>query len=193
MEGSRIQPAGVEPEESRREDRSMELDDSQRSQGDAHPSRGGKATAAALLAFCYQEKSIYLETNIRRVLLHYYFHDQTDVHDRVLEAILSELIVLIDDPRSWYYALMDYGVLLKDLVPNPNKRSAHYAKQSRFEGSKRQVRAALLHRVAEQGPIALSSVTEILKEYDSTYLAQSIEELIKEGFLLLEKDSLSIR
>ena len=153
----------------------------------------GKATAAALLAFCYQEKSIYLETNIRRVLLHYYFPDQTDVHDRALEAILSELIVLIDDPRSWYYALMDYGVLLKALVPNPNTKSAHYAKQSRFEGSKRQVRAALLHCVAEQGPIALSSVTEILKEYDSTYLAQSIEELIKEGFLLLEKDSLSIR
>lgn len=153
----------------------------------------GKATAAALLAFCYQEKSIYLETNIRRVLLHLYFPDRTDVHDRKLEAILGELIVLVDDPRTWYYALMDYGVLLKVLVPNPNTRSAHYAKQSRFEGSKRQVRAALLHCVAESGPLSLASIGEMLKEYDSGYLAQSVDELVTEGFLVLREGSLSIR
>ncbi|NLK13863.1 MAG: DNA repair protein [Spirochaetales bacterium] len=153
----------------------------------------GKATAAALLAFCYQEKSIYLETNIRRVLLYYYFHDQTDVHDRVLEAILAKIIVLVDDPRSWYYALMDYGVLLKALVPNPNTKSAHYAKQSRFEGSKRQVRAALLHHIAEHGPVSLPAVSSMLREYDSKYLDQSIEELLKEGFLLLREGYLSIR
>lgn len=153
----------------------------------------GKATAAALGAFCYQEKTIYLETNIRRVLLYYYFHDQRGVHDRELAKILQSLIDLVDDPRSWYYALMDYGVLLKALVPNPNTKSAHYAKQSRFEGSKRQVRAALLHFVAERGAVDIPTATKELSQYDSTFLTQSIDELVTEGFLTVQEQVLSIR
>ena len=43
------------------------------------------------------------------------------------------------DPRSWYYALMDYGVMLKKKAKNPSKKSAHYTIQSKFEGSDRQI------------------------------------------------------
>ena len=39
---------------------------------------------------------------------------------------------------------MDLGSSLRKKVPNPNRRSAHYTKQSPFEGSDRKIRGALL-------------------------------------------------
>ncbi len=39
-----------------------------------------------------------------------------------------------DDPREWFYALMDYGVWVKKEYGNPSRRSKHHAVQSRFAG-----------------------------------------------------------
>jgi A/G-specific adenine glycosylase len=39
---------------------------------------------------------------------------------------------------------MDLGTLLKKTVPNPNRRSVHYTKQSAFEGSDREIRGWIL-------------------------------------------------
>ncbi|WP_243669850.1 hypothetical protein [Methanoculleus chikugoensis] len=47
-----------------------------------------------------------------------------------------------ENPREWYSALMDYGTVLKKRTANPNRRSASYSRQSRFEGSDRQIRGA---------------------------------------------------
>jgi A/G-specific adenine glycosylase len=53
--------------------------------------------------------------------------------------------------RDWYYALMDYGAALKRSVENPNRRSKHYARQSRFEGSPRQARGAIVRALTAHG------------------------------------------
>ena len=92
------------------------------------------------------------ETNIRRVIIHSFFRAEEQVTDRQVEAVLSRLLDGIDDYRSWYYALMDYGVLLKALLPNPNRKSAHYRGQSAFENSNRQIRGLLIHLLSEGGP-----------------------------------------
>ena len=39
---------------------------------------------------------------------------------------------------------MDYGAALKKKVENPSRKSRHYTKQSRFEGSLRQARGAII-------------------------------------------------
>jgi A/G-specific adenine glycosylase len=45
---------------------------------------------------------------------------------------------------------MDYGVMLKKSRPNPSRRSAHHAKQTRFEGSDRQARGRIVRSLAER-------------------------------------------
>ena len=70
-----------------------------------------------------------------------------DLDDRIMELV--EATMDREDPRSWYYALMDYGSALKRTVANPNRASRHYTKQSRFEGSLRQARGAVLRYLAE--------------------------------------------
>jgi len=143
----------------------------------------GKATAAALLAFCYQKKSIYLETNIRRVLLTCFFPHQEAVKDRQLEELLGLLAEGVTDMKSWYYALMDYGVLLKQLLPNANVRSAHYTKQSAFENSNRQIRGQLIHLLSDTGAKEKDHIIALLSSFDEERIHACLQQLQNEGFV----------
>lgn len=104
----------------------------------------GRGTAGAIAVFAFQVPMPFIETNIRRVYLHFFFPTQRDVPDvDVLDLIGQTLDA--KSPRGWYYALMDYGAMLgRREKANPNRRSKHYAKQSRFEGSDRQLRGSIL-------------------------------------------------
>ena len=109
----------------------------------------GPATAAGIRAFAFDLPSVYLETNVRSVFLHELFPNEEGVPDRLLVPLVRETCPADasdpeDDPRTWYYALLDYGAYLKRTIPNPSRRSRAHVRQSRFEGSRRQKRAELL-------------------------------------------------
>ena len=97
----------------------------------------GKATAGGVLAFAYQKPVLYLETNVRTVFLHEFFPHEEEVSDRRIEPLVEQTCSK-EDPRGWYYALLDYGAYLKSVLPNPSRRSRHHVIQSKFEGSRRQ-------------------------------------------------------
>lgn len=143
----------------------------------------GKATCAAIRSFCFGEKSVYLETNIRRVLLTSFYPEEDKVKDKQLELLLHDLSLINEDMKSWYYALMDYGVLLKALFPNANKRSAHYTKQKRFENSNRQIRGLLIHLLTDTGAKELSVIYDLLSQFEEERILNSLEELEREGFV----------
>lgn len=143
----------------------------------------GPSTAAAVCAFSYGQPAIYLETNIRRVLLHCFFPGQEQVHDRVLRTLLDDLLADVDDVRAWYYALMDYGVLLKFLIPNANRRSAHYARQSRFENSNRQLRGLLLLHFSERGALSRNQLLDNLSGFEPERVDACLRSLCSEGFI----------
>lgn len=150
----------------------------------------GPATAAGVLVFAHGRPAVYLETNVRAVYLHHFFADSDDVHDRDLVPVI-ESTMYRDDPRSWYYALLDYGVHLKATLPNPSRRSRHHAVQSRFEGSRRQKRAALLRAVlGEPGRSAFELAGELA--LDEQLATGILDELAAEGFLSVEGDRYSV-
>ncbi len=116
----------------------------------------GPSTAAGIMNFAFAVPTPYLETNVRSVYLHYFFAKKKDVRDQEIIEIMLKMFPKGGVPRgakpsTWFYALLDYGVMLKKSHGNPNKRSAHYAKQSPFEGSRRQARARLLRRALKAG------------------------------------------
>ncbi len=151
----------------------------------------GPATAAGVRAFAYQQPAMYLETNVRSVFLHELFPLEDSVPDRVLIPLV-ERSCSQEDPRGWYYALLDYGAYLKKTLPNPSRRSAHHSKQSTFEGSRRQKRAWIVRRVlAEPEGIASSVVLKDLcaaeqaqgrPEVDEATFASIVDDLVGEGF-----------
>ena len=160
----------------------------------------GPATAAGIRAFAFDLHSVYLETNVRSVFLHELFPSEEGVSDRVLVPLVSETCPAdasdpADDPRTWYYALLDYGAYLKRTVPNPSRRSRTHATQSRFEGSHRQKRAELLrvllaHRGEPDG-LGLAAICEELARVEAKAGRRPIcapeveallDELSREGF-----------
>lgn len=143
----------------------------------------GPSTAAAVCAFCYGRPAVYLETNIRRVLLHCFFPGQEQVHDKVLRTLLEALLLDVEDVRAWYYALMDYGVLLKFLIPNANRRSAHYAKQSSFKNSNRQIRGLLLLHFSERGTLSRNQLLDDLSSFEPERVDACLRSLCSDGFI----------
>lgn len=145
----------------------------------------GPATAAAVSAFAFGDARPYIETNIRTVYLHEFFADADDVPDSALMPLI-ETTLDRGDPRAWYYALMDYGAHLKRTLPNPSRRSRHHSRQSRFEGSHRQLRARLVRAVmAEPGGDVLELAEMTGGSPDA--VERALAELRDEGFLA-EKD-----
>jgi A/G-specific adenine glycosylase len=141
----------------------------------------GKYSAAAIYTFTTNSPSLFIETNIRRVYIHFFFRDRRGVSD---EEILPVLAGTLDkkNPRDWYYALMDHGVKLIAEVENPNRRSSRYRRQSPFEGSARQMRGAIL-RILTDSP----GMTRAQLERSTSGYAGDIDrlllELVREGFL----------
>ena len=124
----------------------------------------GPATAAGILAFAFDLHSVYLETNVRTVFLHELFPREQGVSDRTLLPLVDATCPAdasdpADDPRTWYYALLDYGAYLTRTVPNPSRRSSAHARQSRFEGSHRQKRAVLLRVLLAHGSAGADLLT----------------------------------
>ncbi|MDR2108834.1 MAG: adenine glycosylase [Coriobacteriales bacterium] len=106
----------------------------------------GPATAAGVCIFAYDQPLVYLETNVRAVFLHHFFAGAHQVADKQLVPLI-EAACDRENPRDWYYALLDYGNHLKATLPNPSRASLHHTSQSRFEGSRRQKRAFLLREL----------------------------------------------
>jgi A/G-specific adenine glycosylase len=151
----------------------------------------GRYTAGAVLAFAHNVPVAFIETNIRRVFIHCFFAESERVRD-------SEILPLVEqtmdrkDPRQWYYALMDYGAMLKSRMPNPNRKSAHYARQSPFEGSNRQVRGLILKLLVTCGPL---SEAELIKRLgrDPSRVRSILLDLEREGFVRNDSGTVSIR
>lgn len=111
----------------------------------------GSYTARAVAAFAYNQPVVTIETNIRRVFIHHFFPKSQQVSDRRLLPLIEQTLDR-RNARRWYAALMDYGALALRDLPNPNRRSRHYTRQSPFAGSLRQVRGAIIRAVSDQTP-----------------------------------------
>ncbi len=110
----------------------------------------GTNTAGALLAYAYDMPVVFIETNVRTVFIHHFFADEPAVvQDRAIADLVAA--TLPDNPRQWYWAVMDYGTHLKQVVGNVSQKSAHYVRQSSFAGSRRQIRGKII-RLLSGGP-----------------------------------------
>lgn len=141
----------------------------------------GRATASSICAFAFNRPVVFIETNIRRVFIHCFFSDNEVVADAAILPLI-EAALYRANPREWYNALMDYGTELKKSVPNPNRRSRHYTRQSAFEGSDRQVRGRILKLLLSCGAMAPASITRHLGE-DAVRVRKILTALEDEGFI----------
>ncbi|SCL76584.1 putative A/G-specific adenine glycosylase YfhQ [Methanoculleus chikugoensis] len=141
----------------------------------------GKATAAAICAYAFNMLVVYIETNIRRIFIHFFFQDREGVRDDEILPLVERTLYR-ENPREWYSAMMDYGTVLKKRTANPNRRSASYSRQSRFEGSDRQIRGQILALVLAEGTVTEKEVILRLCE-EPGRVKRILGDLAREGFV----------
>ncbi len=146
----------------------------------------GKATASSIAAFAFNMPVVFIETNIRRVFIHFFFSGSETVSDSAILPLVERTLDRAN-PRVWYWALMDLGSALKKTVTNPNRRSSHYTKQSPFEGSDRKIRGIILKLLLREHVLEEEEFLIRLSE-DRSRILRILGTLESEGFIQRRAD-----
>lgn len=157
----------------------------------------GPYTARAVAAFAYNEDVIFVETNIRTAIIHHFFSNPVQhqvlhkrigqhqvlakVSDAEIEKILKKVFPK-GRAREWYSALMDYGSYLKRTGISHNARSKGYVKQTKFSGSLRQARGALLRALSTK-PHSAIALVNLLGAERRAQLRTALAALVAEGLV----------
>jgi len=159
----------------------------------------GPYTARAISAFAYNQPEIFIETNIRTAFFHHYFwngkgptlkspelrSDLTVFSDRDLLPLVEKAHKKSHmEPREFYAMLMDYGSFLKKSGVKLNARSKHYAKQSKFQGSRRQLRGQILRLLLEKPQSTATIICDSGRKEDE--VREELTRLQKEKLIILK-------
>jgi A/G-specific adenine glycosylase len=150
----------------------------------------GQTTASEIVTFAFNQPTVFIETNIRSVFLHYFFSERDDVSDGEILPLVAKTVDR-SNPRTWYYALMDYGTFLKKQYANPNRKSTHYNKQSTFKGSNRQIRGKIVKYLTENQSTTGKQIAQDL-QIPFEKAEPNLIRLEKEGFLTRKGKRLTI-
>jgi A/G-specific adenine glycosylase len=156
----------------------------------------GRATAGAVIVYAFDLPVPFIETNVRRVFLHFYFPRARDVDDRRILPLVERTMDR-RRPREWFYALMDYGTMLAREGVNANRRSSAYTRQAAFEGSRRQLRGRVLGVILTLGSATTTGIRREMARSgfnaDDPRLAEALESLAVEGFLQKRRERFSLK
>jgi A/G-specific adenine glycosylase len=150
----------------------------------------GPATAGAICAFAFNQPTVFIETNIRRVFIHFFFPKKNGVKDKEILPLVERTLDT-RSPRRWYHALMDYGAMLKNEEHNPNRRSAHYNRQPPFRGSDREIRGLILKTLLKKPDLTEAELVRLVDKSPER-VRPIIAQLIIEGFIVRAENRLTI-
>jgi len=150
----------------------------------------GPNTAASIATFAYNLPVPFIETNVRAVYTHFFFDDDPVTTDAAILGIVERTIDK-KNPREWYYALMDYGILLKKAGKDPARLNAGKSKAAPFKGSDRQVRGKILKSLLSS-PKKIDVIAKDIGEAEER-VARLAARLEKEGFLARTGSRLCIK
>ena len=146
----------------------------------------GKYTSHAVQIFSTNIDLVTVDTNIRRIFIEE-FSLPLNTSDTILWKIALDCLPR-GKSREWHNALMDYGALYLTAKKTGIKPKT---KQSKFEGSDRQIRAKILREVLKKN----SSISELecTLGLEKNRLIPIIEKMRKEKLIILQGNVYAIR
>ena len=148
----------------------------------------GPNTAGAILAYAFNQPAIFIETNIRTVYIHHFFADDFAISDKQILELLGKTVDQ-NNPRQFYWALMDYGSYLKRSGVKNIGQSKHYVKQSPLKGSLREARGIILKHLT-QADMDIHDFRHKIALDDRFDVA--LEGLIKDGLVVADGERLQL-
>lgn len=144
----------------------------------------GKYTARALLVFVYKKDIPLVDTNIRKILTHFFFND-TPQPERLIYQLAQQLIP-IGKSWEWHQALMDYGALE---LPNSFQKNPLRIKTRKkgipFTDSDRYYRGRIIDILRECTYAERNLLKTLQKNYKkkTRYFQSLLAVLLKEGLI----------
>lgn len=126
----------------------------------------GTYTARALLVFAFKKNIAIIDTNIRKIITHFFFADQRQKESKV--QALADRLLPQGKAWEWHQALMDYGSQVKLSIGK---------KQKPFKNSNRYYRGRVVDRLRE----------EAISEKDLNVKPEIIEGLIADGLIVRDR------
>ncbi len=117
----------------------------------------GPYTSRAILIFAFNKPLVTIDTNIRRVLIAELDLPHS-ISARELESIALHVLPQRRS-RDWHNALMDYGATHMTARKSGVKP---LSRQSKFEGSLRQIRGEIIRQLTTKKRVSLASVAKKL-------------------------------
>ena len=148
----------------------------------------GPYTARAVEIFSKNSDLVTVDTNIRRILIHEFgLPDKTP--DAQLWA-LAEKCLPSGRSREWHNALMDYGAMLLTSRKTGIKPKT---RQSRFEGSNRQIRARVLrHFLAQKKSFSLPELQKVFSEVEPQRLEKILSGMVLDRLIFLRENEYTL-
>ena len=146
----------------------------------------GPYTSAAVTCFAFNTPVVFIDTNIRKVYRHFFFSENPDISDKILLEMAKKALWR-KDPRSWHYALFDYGSIV--LRKKSGKISGNLAKIAPYKGSIRQLRSKIIDLILNSSNQRISRIKlhEILDTMKSDYgkgaPQKAVSSLIKDDIM----------
>ena len=139
----------------------------------------GPYTSRAILIFAFNQPLATIDTNIRRVLL-YEFGLPVSTPMTEIEAVAYRVLPK-SRSRDWHNGLMDYSRLA---LPKQLATIPPISRQSRFEGSGRQVRGEIIRQLLRHQPVDISGVAKLMNR-ELIEVRQIAESMAREGVVRL--------
>jgi A/G-specific adenine glycosylase len=140
----------------------------------------GKGTAGAILAYAFNQPVAFVETNVRTVYFQHFFTNGEKVADTEIVRLLEQTLDH-DNPREFYWALMDYGTWLKKNGASRMAQSKHYKKQPPLKGSIREVRGQIV-QLLTTGDMAVDTVK--LRVSADERFTTALAGLLRDGLIV---------
>ena len=149
----------------------------------------GEYTASAIMVIAFNRPTVVIDTNIRTVYHYFFFREKETVGKDEFVPII-EATIDRDSPREWYYALFDYGSMLKR--DRKDLEAGKRRKQSTFRGSDREIRGKILRLLLDTEVMTEDQVLARLPS-DNERVRRIISQLHEEGFLDSDNGVIRIR
>lgn len=158
----------------------------------------GTYTARALLVFAFGKDLALVDTNIRQIITHFFYHDVKQPSSVVHHV--ADQLVPNGNAWAWHQALMDYGAMeMSKVKGNPSERLGTGRKNVKggiipFRDTNRFYRGKIMDLLREMSYEYDDMVEYIFQTYrkDQTFMDRILRSLEKDGLIEFTNHHISL-
>lgn len=150
----------------------------------------GKYTARALLVFAYKKDVAMVDTNIRKIITHFFYSGKLQREKIIQHA--ADMLVPKGKSWEWHQALMDYGTL--ELGNMVEKKQRNKRAGAPFKDTDRYFRGRMMDILRERTILETELIQTMALTYDKSeaFAKKILDSLVADGLAAKSNGSVKL-